>query len=412
MIKRIFHPIGQGAFYSERHYSGESVIFTIVYDCGNSDFELTSTVVTEAFEKDETINILFISHFDWYHISKIRALRDHTKIERVVMPLLHENKRILLTHIYEAMGEKESAILVSNPKEFFEKKTEITYVRSAGKDDQYDNNEPISVEKLSEEINSGTKISVSPKSDWIYIPYNRDYKKKHDKLIEVFKKNLNPKDLVNNTTYTLGNISEIIEKVSKNKKETKKKGGEEDKEEINVLKKAYITLSKNINNDSMIVYSGPSSSNDSYVLDKCTNSCSSNCEKIQFKSEKVACLYTGDAKLYKIKKYNLKEIFKKQWDNIGTIQIPHHGSLISFNNNKDIFHDKNYCCPISFGKNNSHKHPSDKVIKEIEANNCCPIKVTEEKESEFIQTIMPAKPLLTKLKADKLCRLIELDDKC
>jgi len=243
MIERIFHPIGQGAFYSESHYSenGDKK-FNIVYDCGNSNLELTSSVVTDAFPPNEAINILFISHFDWDHISKIKVLTDHTKIERVVMPLLHNNKRILLNYIYEAIGEKESATLVSNPKEFFGENTEITYVRSAGKNDRDDNNESLSVEKLPEEINSGTKIFVNPNIDWIYIPYNRDYKMKHDKLIEALKDNFNPKDLVDNSTYTLVHISEITEKISKNKNE------------INTFKKAYEILSKDINNDSMMQY--------------------------------------------------------------------------------------------------------------------------------------------------------------
>ena len=33
MIQRFFHPVGQGAFYSERHeYQGSDL--NIVYDCG------------------------------------------------------------------------------------------------------------------------------------------------------------------------------------------------------------------------------------------------------------------------------------------------------------------------------------------------------------------------------------------
>jgi len=64
LIERIFHPIGQGAFYSERHKN-----FNIVYDCGNwKNTKLADKVVKQAFLKDEVIDILFISlHFPKNH---------------------------------------------------------------------------------------------------------------------------------------------------------------------------------------------------------------------------------------------------------------------------------------------------------------------------------------------------------
>ena len=48
---------------------------------------------------------------------------------------------------------------------------------------------------------------------------------------------------------------------------------------------------------------------------------------------------------------------------MGTIQIPHHGDLTSFN--KSILDDKHYLCPISVGEYNSYGHPSSKVIADI-----------------------------------------------
>ena len=66
-IKRIFHPIGQGAFYSERHEN-----LNIVYDCGNwKNTKQATKIVQSAFKKDEVIDILFISHFDYDHVSSI-----------------------------------------------------------------------------------------------------------------------------------------------------------------------------------------------------------------------------------------------------------------------------------------------------------------------------------------------------
>ncbi len=78
MIQRKFHTIGQGAFYSERHEN-----FNIVYDCGtewkNRAKKTLDRVITQSFSEDDTIDILFISHFDYDHVSKIHTLKEHVK---------------------------------------------------------------------------------------------------------------------------------------------------------------------------------------------------------------------------------------------------------------------------------------------------------------------------------------------
>ena len=94
MIQRFFHPIGQGAFYSERHTSYN---INIVYDCGttNPSSQAKQRVVNQSFRKDEIIHILFISHFDKDHISLIDTLKKTVqRIERVVIPLLYDEEKI------------------------------------------------------------------------------------------------------------------------------------------------------------------------------------------------------------------------------------------------------------------------------------------------------------------------------
>ena len=74
MIQRIFHPVGQGAFYSERHEN-----HNIVYDCGTDYFNRgkkgIKNTISQSFSKDEIIDILFISHFDYDHVSLIEHLK-------------------------------------------------------------------------------------------------------------------------------------------------------------------------------------------------------------------------------------------------------------------------------------------------------------------------------------------------
>ena len=56
MIQRIFHPVGQGAFYSERHEN-----HNIVYDCGTHYFNRgkkgIKNTIFQSFSKDEIIDM-------------------------------------------------------------------------------------------------------------------------------------------------------------------------------------------------------------------------------------------------------------------------------------------------------------------------------------------------------------------
>ena len=71
-IKRIFHPIGQGAFYSERHIG-----FNVVFDCGYwRRSKKAGNLVKQSFLQTDSIDILFISHYDFDHISQIETLKN------------------------------------------------------------------------------------------------------------------------------------------------------------------------------------------------------------------------------------------------------------------------------------------------------------------------------------------------
>lgn len=130
MIQRIFHPIGQGAFYSERHEN-----HNIVYDCGSMCVSKSKKVVSQSFSKEDVIDILFISHFDYDHISLIEDLKTTVKeIRNVVIPLLHNNEKILLSNIFKALGENNLATLVKEPKEFFGAETRIIRVEPSSEE--------------------------------------------------------------------------------------------------------------------------------------------------------------------------------------------------------------------------------------------------------------------------------------
>jgi len=372
LIERIFHPIGQGAFYSERHYN-----FNIVYDCGNwKNTKLADKVVKQAFLKDEVIDILFISHFDYDHVNKIKTLSEHTKIKKVIMPLLHKDEKTLLINLYRALNF-QILNLIENPQEFFGQETQIITIEPSENSESpiNDNIEPIDLNNLTAtNIQSGSILRKNFKSyEWVFIPFNYKYKARNYKLENLLSKNgFDVEQLKTNLKYT---INEVI---SNRKK----------------IKDIYTKLSGNINQNSMLLYSGIN-----YLHEDCEQEAFQfdypfryfRCydefhhirwHKMRKERYRVSCIYTGDTDLNVVK---IKSIFRNFWKSVGTIQVPHHGDIKSFD--KSVLDDRYYWCPISVGERNTYGHPSNTLISNIMSHDSCPILVTENLGSGFIEHI-------------------------
>ena len=387
MIQRIFYPVGQGAFYSERHES-----YNIVYDCGSMSISKGRKVVSQRFSKEDIIDILFISHFDYDHISLIEDLKATVKeIRNVVIPLLHRNEKILLSNIFKALGEYSLASLVNNPNKFFGAETRIISVQVYEEKEEINSKEEevANVElsnvigpEQNQEIPSGTPITIENYSDWVFIPFNYKYKDRSKEFLSLLKKH--------HVNRVRNNPNHILD-LSIRKK----------------IKTIYTKIRGKINQNSMFLYSGPQKENyqcyqgvywdlrllspfstpSRHPFPSLSKYSFINLNKYPLKDSlpcqyKVACLYTGDGDLNKV---DMKEIYKDYWNLIGTIQIPHHGSLKSFN--ESILKDQYFLCPFSVGENNSYGHPSGKVISKILSYASFPLLVTEDADSEFTETI-------------------------
>lgn len=107
---------------------------------------------------------------------------------------------------------------------------------------------------------------------------------------------------------------------------------------------------KYVNTYSLVLYSGPYDINQYRRLS--------------------SCLYTGDVNLNKRNILNeLNIIPPKHINNIGLIQVPHHGSLESYN--PDILYKINNDCRrffLSYGIYNTYGHPSSLIIEDMILN--------------------------------------------
>jgi len=68
---------------------------------------------------------------------------------------------------------------------------------------------------------------------------------------------------------------------------------------------------------------------------------------------------------------------------VGTLQVPHHGSKHNFS--ADILLSNMFYAVFSYGKDNSYKHPSDEVLRQLLANDIFPLLVIEDSSSQVIQ---------------------------
>ena len=382
IVSRIIHPVGQGAFYTER-IKTDGKTYNVVYDCGsttaykvNKGKPILEVEIKTFYDKNENIDLLFISHFDYDHVNGLKYLKDYCNIKRVIMPLIPTAAR----WIYLSQLDDDLQLLMTNPGVFFGNDTEIISVRyTNGKEPTRDelvliDNEPSS----KQEIVSGTIIQFRNLHDWCYIPFNFDEDARYKKLIDhIASRRLELDKLLN------GNVDYIIE----------------NRADINNAYKKVVKSNGSSNESSLIVYSGPISVKHEYIKKYnsiCNVSCIARrihygCNMIPFIGKRVACLYLGDTDLNQTSGGCgiIEAIYLNLGDvrhNIGTIQVPHHGSEKNFNDDI-LWYRYPKLCFASFGMQNKYGHPSYKVVAEVEMHNHF-VGVTEDRNSALVETII------------------------
>lgn len=367
MMIRSFLPVGQGAFYCEQFMGAfETERINIVYDCGSStNVKLVEEQIKNNFEKDEIIHAVFISHLDKDHINGIPFLLKYCKVKKIFFPLLTEsNAKYIKIYNLIKNNEKESFVssFVDNPYEAFNQ-LNIGYsprLYQINENEQRDNRiDAITIssgENVADIIFENTIRKYDIYRKWVYIPYNfREtdrIKQLQDELNKLFGKSMNNEDI------------QVIWET----------GTEIERENI---KKSYKKVKGSFNTNSMILYSGTkerclgqSVANTNYYR------CFCNCNL-----KNIGCLYMGDYDAFGQDKWKeLINAYDTYWNNIGCVQIPHHGS--KHNYNKELTKLNAYYI-ISAGMNNRYYHPHSLVIKDLLFNGRVPYIITENKSSEL-----------------------------
>lgn len=110
VFKRILHPVGQGAFFTEQFLdeSGK-VVYNVVYDCGSftSQPNLLEYEIRNTFERNAHIDLLFISHFDEDHVNGLMTLQNQTKIDKdtkVIIPFKYPYLLMVMDDDYPTLA--------------------------------------------------------------------------------------------------------------------------------------------------------------------------------------------------------------------------------------------------------------------------------------------------------------------
>ncbi len=388
-IVRTFHPVGQGAFYSERFYEDEHLEAkcNLVYDCGTSwgNVIKAKKVVTQAFDKKDVIDYLFISHLDYDHISLVLTLIDSVKcVREIVFPLVLKDDIVIAISLNRISNHGDAADFlqtVLNRVASDRKNENLTPLESeimfvGSEDEKWPQNTQI--------WKNGESRTIGSVPDWLLIPYNVKSQERKNELIAEFDGILHDDKLLSRLSWyrlylppTGKELYELLKNLDFVKKVIATR------ELKNAIKSAYEKVTGGVNANSLILYSGPASMQAGYRMVTGYHRW-----RDYYDTKRVGCLYTGDSDCdlsgWKTQRYTTV------WDNIGTIQLPHHGSLASF----DIVDnpiDRRFVFPVSCGSTNSYGHPSGKVLAYLTTKDCTPKIVTENGSTVYMQRIIREK---------------------
>lgn len=325
IFRRIFHPVGQGAFFTEQFFdeATNELVYNVVYDCGSFTTDIKvqmESYIKSVFHDKKRIDALFISHFDNDHVNYIKTLKRFKCLEgtKIFIPELWEEKWIKLCSYWD----NYTYVLTLDD----DSPHGCKVIKVVPDDNKNDNVKELPIENIfTKVINSGVKLMPGGevKDLWYYVPFNMRF----EQVISEFVKRLNAEGIdiknLNDGQFVKGNMA--------------------------LLKKKYQNLGKDphqgtaINFNSLQLLSYPAKAEickgygrkticDTYFPD--ASRWNSSLTAYMMKRENLypaSCLYTGDTSA------NDKRVWDRLIDVINRYlgktlvlyQIPHHGSRYS-----------------------------------------------------------------------------------
>lgn len=316
-VKRVFHPVGHGAFYSEEFYEdakSPQALYRIVYDCGSHDKDIIKHRIKLAFPNKAKIDCVFISHFDSDHVNGLEDLFTCYQVKTVIIPYLteEEKKLVLFTLLMsETLTPFLRSLLFHSEEDRHDFKVLVVKPhledRNDYREDFRDNYFRVDDLTNMAEVYSGSHIRLDSKSEWYFKPFCYN----HNKYAPKFKK------LVRALSLDYDQLTDPSY-VAKHTRD---------------LKKVYHQVMSAINNTSLVLFSGcclkeGTVLNTTRYVYKGIHSKAKVYLMVDHGCRSVpGCLYMGDIQLNARNRCcQIMQTYCDECRLIGIVQVPHHGA--------------------------------------------------------------------------------------
>ena len=304
----------------------------------------------------QQIDAVFISHLHADHVNGLEYLLDRIHVRYFFLPQLTDDQlaeAILYNYYSDAHGSSRLNRFILDLWNEDNQKRGTRIVRVSPYNEETDGfSEALDLldEKLiSKVIKSGTSLTVG--KSWFYMPYNPTVSEDNDKsFLDYIKENLGIK-----STLSPAELPDLVEKYGTQK--------------IRNIYRLYFGSDHNAY--SMALFSGIFEPEHVRVCESCL-------DPTPYRTtETPNCLYTGDFDCSRYFK-DLKSAFNHLWDDIKSVQIPHHGSKSNFHPGLYSRSVRGFVC---VGEQNKYHHPDLKTILGVLEQGCLPVFVTERESS-------------------------------
>ena len=358
-VKRTIHPIGQGAFYTERLEEDDNV-FQVVYDCGgNNKKSIVSYMKEIEWFNNKTIDAVFISHLHDDHVNGLEFLLNNCKVRRLFLPQLtqYELIEVVMHNCLANKTETVELLLYLYGDNTWYKQTETHIIKVERQTNDSLESAFIDITNVRNTVYSGDRFHFCKK--WVFIPFNPPVKDKTKGFYEYFKSFVG-------RDYSIEELPNII------------------RDEIGVKRCREIYkdyFGSNHNAYSMALFSGLMREEVYNYITKHCDSARKRCDYCCGSPRRWRgrflrtpnCLYMGDfdtnAQIEELTKF-----YGSLWDTIATLQVPHHGSRNNHDSQLYEFVEDGF---ISVGENNRYHHPNVDTLIGIKDMGCEPLLVTE-----------------------------------
>ncbi len=316
-LVRTFHPIGHGAFYTERFYEDNNPqpIFTAVYDCGSiTKGNALRSAIDSEFRTYKNINVVFISHFHEDHINGLDYLQRKCNIQNIVIPLMPESFIVytMICNVFRWGVNNQANNLISSLNN---QNTDVPSPYKIIRVDDMDN--------LPEDLLPGSIRGIWSYRSLVLKSFSNTYNNRLQQLVQFLQQDAVFKAIFLYKSIDYSQLNNLLQ----------------NQNNIQRLRNILTNINLNGNQYNMIVGSEPK-----------------NCYAAK------GCLYTGDAMLACAKRINLVQQYFLLNTLYHCVQVPHHG-VKGDNHNINLYRVIKKC--IISVKDNDPKRPAAKVKGDI-----------------------------------------------